>query len=323
MEVAAMTAIRQPGKINQNTTLIDIGMQGIYGMTAVYLVRADKTCLIDGGTHTEAGRLLKALRELDAFPPDLIIVTHPHWDHSQGIPFLRREAARQSMSIQVMACDEAVPLLADATFNDVLRSGPYQSIQNVTPVSEGDVIDLGGLTLRIYEVPGHCKGHIAILDQKNRNIFVGDALGIKLSDTLILPPFIPPTWNPDAFLSSVSKLSQVPYDTLCLAHFGLIGGTESRAILAEAVETCSSWWRWYGRHAGRLDDTAYLLRAMREEINPSLPVVKPVSIGMGLLLALISTLGALTGRKTAIIDRLAFGHMLQWLAMGYEMSAEG
>jgi purine-cytosine permease-like protein len=51
--------------------------------------------------------------------------------------------------------------------------------------------------------------------------------------------------------------------------------------------------------------------------------VKPVSIGMGLLLALISTLGALTGRKTAIIDRLAFGHMLQWLAMGYEMSAEG
>jgi len=33
--------------------------------------------------------------------------------------------------------------------------------------------------------------------------------------------FMPSTWEPDAFLSSVNKLRQIPYETLCLAPFRL------------------------------------------------------------------------------------------------------
>ena len=49
-----MSAIRQPGRISENTTLIDIGMYGVAGAAAVYLIEGDKKCLIDGGTRTEA-----------------------------------------------------------------------------------------------------------------------------------------------------------------------------------------------------------------------------------------------------------------------------
>ena len=72
-----MSAIRQPGKVNEITTLIDIGMYGIAGATAVYLIEGDRKCLIDGGTRTEARRMIKVLRKLGAFPPDIIIVTQP------------------------------------------------------------------------------------------------------------------------------------------------------------------------------------------------------------------------------------------------------
>jgi len=212
-----MSAIRQPGKINENTTLVDNGMEDVHGMTAVFLIQGDRKCLIDAGTRTAAPRLVKMLSELDAFPPALIVVTHPHWDHAQGIPLLRQAASRQGKQIEVLASGAAIPLLADAAFNDVFSGGPYESIQAVTPVKEGDTIDLGGIALRIYEVPGHCRGHIAILDEKNSNIFVGDALGDKVSDDIFLPPFMPSTWGPDAFLCSVNKLRQVPYETLCLA----------------------------------------------------------------------------------------------------------
>jgi hypothetical protein len=44
-----MSAIRQPGRISENTTLIDIGMYGVAGAAAVYLIEGDKKCLIDGG----------------------------------------------------------------------------------------------------------------------------------------------------------------------------------------------------------------------------------------------------------------------------------
>ena len=312
-----MSAIREAGKINENTTLIDIGMEGIHGMTAVYLIRGDRTCLIDGGTRQQARRLVQMLNALGAFPPDLIIATHPHWDHSQAIPWLRQEAARQGKKIEVLASQQAIPLLADVTFNDVFNRGPYESIQDVTPVKEEDTVDLGGITLRIYDVPGHCEGHIAILDERNRTVFVGDAIGIKVSDDIFLPPFMPPTWDLDAFQSSVTKLRQIPYEALCLAHFGCIAGSEAQTILDESLETWRTWWLFFERHAARLSDTNYLLQAMRKEISPGIPVIRPVSFGMRVLLGLVTTIGSLIGRKTAIIDKLAFGDAVNWLATGY------
>ena len=312
-----MSAIREAGKINENTTLIDIGMEGIHGMTAVYLIRGDRTCLIDGGTRQQARRLVQMLNALGAFPPDLIIATHPHWDHSQAIPWLRQEAARQGKKIEVLASQQAIPLLADVTFNDVFNRGPYESIQDVTPVKEEDTVDLGGITLRIYDVPGHCEGHIAILDERNRTVFVGDAIGIKVSDDIFLPPFMPPTWDPDAFQPSVTKLRQIPYEALCLAHFGCIAGSEAQTILDESLETWRTWWLFFERHAARLSDTSYLLHAMRQEINPGIPVIRPVSFAMRVLLGLVTTIGSIIGRKTAIIDKLAFGDAVNWLATGY------
>lgn len=269
-----MSAMRRPGKVNDDTTLIDTGMGGRDGVTAVYLVRADRTCLIDAGAAAEAPHLVEMLQELDAFPPDVIVVTHPHWDHSQGIPLLRQEAESTGRTIEVVAAAEAIPLLADAHFNDDYGGAPYASIHDVTPVVDGGTIDLGGITLQIHDVPGHCRGEIAILDEKNGTIYVGDAIGYKLSDTLILPPFVPPCWDHAAFLSSVEKLRRIDYATLCLAHFGAIGDAEAGDILDEAVATCDKWWRWYDAHADRLDGD--LLAAVRADLDPDLPDMEPV-----------------------------------------------
>ncbi len=314
-----MAAIREPGQINENTTLIDIGMQGAYGVTAVYLIQGARTCLIDAATRLTAPRLARILSELGALPPDLVITTHPHYDHTHGIPLLRQEASRLGKKMEVLASDEAIPLLADSTFNDVFGGGPFESIRDVTPLREGDTIDLGGITLRVYHVPGHCPGHVAILDEKTGNIFVGDAIGYKVSDTIFLPPFMPPAWDSNAFLSSVDRLKQIPYETLCLAHFGYIYGSEAKGILDEAVETWDTWWQFYRRHADRLGDTDYLLQAMRKELNPGHPDLRPVSFGMRVMLGLTLAAGTVAGKRTAFIDKLAFGDTVKDLAAGYRM----
>ena len=312
-----MTAIREPGKINPDTTLIDIGMEEIRGMTAVYLIRGERTCLIDGGTRQQARRLVQLLSDLNAFPPDVIIPTHAHWEHAQGIPWLRREAARRGKKIEVLASRDAIPLLTDATFNTVFDRGPYESIQDVTPLKEGDTVNLGGITLRIYDVPGHCRGHIAVLDEKNHTLFIGDAIGMKLTDDISLPPFMPPTWDAVAFQASVERVRQIPYQALCLAHFGCIGGSEARSILDEAVATWHTWWQFFERHADELSDTNALLRDMRREIPPGIPPIRPLSAGLRLLLGLISAIGTITGTRTALIDKLAYGDAVRWLASSY------
>ncbi len=314
-----MSAIRDPGKINENTTLIDIGMEDIRGITGVYLVRGSKTCLIDGGTRAQAPRLARMLREAGAFPPDMILVTHPHWDHMEGIPWLRQEAARLGKRIEVLALAEAVPLLADASFNAIFAAGPAEAVADVTPLNEGDTIDLGGVVLRVYEMPGHCPGNLAALDVTNRNLFVGDALGDKVADDIFLPPFMPPRWDPVAFRASLQRMRQIPYDTVCLAHFGCVGGEEARSIIDEAERVCDAWWAFYERHADRLNDIGFMLKAMRQEMHLGTPELRPMTATMSVLLALVNGAGTLTGTKVALIDRLAFRNVLNWLGKGYQM----
>ena len=102
-------------------------------------------------------------------------------------------------------------------------------------------------------------------------------------------------------------------------HFGYIYGSEARSILDEAVETCDTWWQFYERNADRLNDTDYLLQAMRKEINPGIPVLRPMTFRLKVLLGLVTAAGIVMGRKTAIMDKLAFGDLLKWLATGYRM----
>lgn len=314
-----MSAIRRPGRLNDNTWLVDVGMYGIRGITAVYLIRGARTCLVDAGLPSTASHLLEALRRLGAFPPDLIICTHPHSDHALGIPSLRQEASKLGRSIEVLAGAAAIPLLADGSFGDLLSDRRQESIQEVTPVGEGDTIDLDGVTLRIYEVPGHSQGHIAVLDERNSTIFVGDAVGYKPTDDIFVPGFMPPSWDPNAFLSSLEKLRRLPYETMCLAHFGCISGAEARSILDEAVDVYQRWWRFFEMHADRLDDTDYLLAAMRTEIQPGIPALTPVSLGSRFLLSLTLAGAAVVGRRITIIDKLAYGDLVRDLARGYRM----
>ena len=164
-----MTAIRQSGKINEDTTLIDIEMLGVPGIFSMYLIESGKKCIIDAGTETEAQEILNKLKKLNAFPPDMIILTHSHWDHTQAIPFLSQEAEKMGKKIEILASAAAIPHLRDQSFNDAFGMGPYDNIENeITPLKEGDRIDLEGITLKIFEIPGHINDHIAILDEKNK-----------------------------------------------------------------------------------------------------------------------------------------------------------
>jgi len=47
---------------------------------------------------------------------------------------------------------------------------------SVSPLSEGDIIDLGGKAFEVLHIPGHTPGSIALLDRENRIIVTGDTV---------------------------------------------------------------------------------------------------------------------------------------------------
>src|ERR1700749_5137742 len=66
---------------------IDTRMAGYQGITAGYLIRSSRPCLVETGTSTSAPVVRAALAALGITPADLatVVVTHIHLDHAGGV----------------------------------------------------------------------------------------------------------------------------------------------------------------------------------------------------------------------------------------------
>ena len=64
--------------INDKISIIDFELSGVKRIGAIYLIRGDKTCLVDSGTRESAKKITKGLDSVKSFPPDMIILTHSH-----------------------------------------------------------------------------------------------------------------------------------------------------------------------------------------------------------------------------------------------------
>ena len=131
---------------------------------ASYLVEGDNEAIvIDSGYG--AGNLRQYCRTLTSKPVNCIINTHEHFDHTANNAYF--DKAYMSAA--------AVPL---ATI-------PFKSFEGIDfprdypieVVKEGDIIDLGGRTLEIFEAPDHGVGSILMLDSREHILFSGDELG--------------------------------------------------------------------------------------------------------------------------------------------------
>ena len=55
-----------------------------------------------------------------------------------------------------------------------------RSMPRFKPIKGGDVIDLGGKTLEVYDLPGHTPGGILLLLKEDRILFTGDSINHHL-----------------------------------------------------------------------------------------------------------------------------------------------
>ena len=112
----------------------------------------DKAALVDSGMNTPNAReMAEKLTDL----PLILINTHADPDHISG----------------------------NGAFKEVYMSPAEEENYRhfggkgtILPVKEGDVIDLGGRSLQIIDIPGHTPGSIAILDEKYRVLISGDSV---------------------------------------------------------------------------------------------------------------------------------------------------
>ena len=136
-------------KISEDTYRIEDG-----GVRFFLLVGEKKALMIDSGMNTpDAKEIAATITD----KPIELMNTHADRDHVAGN-------------------DEFVKFYMSPAEADNLAAKGGELVKRIVPVSEGDVIDLGGRPLEIIDNPGHTPGSIAILDINNRVLIGGDAI---------------------------------------------------------------------------------------------------------------------------------------------------
>ncbi|MDE6400506.1 MAG: MBL fold metallo-hydrolase, partial [Muribaculaceae bacterium] len=102
-----------------------------------------------------------------------IINTHLHIDHAVGDSYLKN---KYGVPVSANALD--LPL-GDRMQQQAAMFGIQGAFDEVVIdsfLNDGDVVNIGNGSLLVIQVPGHSQGSIALYDQKDGFVIVGDAL---------------------------------------------------------------------------------------------------------------------------------------------------
>ncbi len=262
-----MVFINSEGKFNPNTYLIDGKLYRTSGDIAIYVIEnKGMRMMIDTSAGTAARTIVKKLKEFNLFPIHKLLLTHSHWDHVQGVGKLKKLIG----DFEVLASEHAIEDLK----NPERVSKPYESnvnsVENVTSLKEGDIIDLNGLDLKIFEFFGHSMDSIAILDKENKNIFPGDAVIYSFDEGIFVPLTMPPDFNEEELLKTFQKLRSMKdnFNTISLPHYGVWKDTDCDKLVGEIEEiyykTKEEIIKWYSKNPS----VEYVINKYHETFMP-------------------------------------------------------
>ena len=206
-----------------DATTFSIAEYGQWMKVHSYLfLGTERACLVDTGLGI--GNIKTLITELTSLPIT-VISTHAHWDHIGNHDLFDdvwvHESERSWLSggyaneIQ-MVRDH----LTERPFTKVTPSGfnpeSYRPpISNATTmIRDGQLIDLGGRSLKLFHTPGHSPGHVCLFEAKTGYLVTGDLLyqgtllaGLDDSD-------------PNAFFDSIQRMNRLPGITRLLPGHG-------------------------------------------------------------------------------------------------------
>ena len=165
----------------------------------MYLIEGSKAAvLIDTGCGFYS--LKNCIHNLTNKPLK-VLITHGHVDHAMGAN----------------------------EFEDMIPSAPFEKFHNL---QEGDVFELGGIHVVIYELPGHTLGSVVMLIPEERTILLGDACNPFL---FLFDKFSTGLASYEKNLRALQKKIAGKYDRVLISHGN---GDSKPTTLEDVLKVC-------------------------------------------------------------------------------------
>jgi glyoxylase-like metal-dependent hydrolase (beta-lactamase superfamily II) len=218
-------------KIGENLFLIDLQTGGFKNLIASYVLKGEKTLIVETGPTSSIPSLLLGLKELNVKFQDVayIALSHVHLDHGGGAGTLLKSLP----FAKVIVHQKGAPHLKDPaklweaskkTLGSVAEMfGEPEPVpeDRIIVTSESMTFDLGGgVKLKALETSGHASHNLSFYEYLNNGVFPGDAAGAYIAEFDTVFPTTPPPFRPDIALISLDKLVSLNPAFLYYTHFG-------------------------------------------------------------------------------------------------------
>jgi glyoxylase-like metal-dependent hydrolase (beta-lactamase superfamily II) len=203
-------------------------------VSGVYLLIGDGITLIETATTLIGPRILEAAAEIGFEEADIrrAIVTHVHLDHAGGTGWL----VKRLPDLRVYVHERGLRHLHDPSRLIGSASAVYGGadrvtaihgetlpvpLENLVPVTDGE-LDVGaGMVLRILGAPGHASHHLCVFEPESGSLFSGEALGHNHPESGLLQPAVaPPGFDLEASRETIRRLRELHPRTICFSQFG-------------------------------------------------------------------------------------------------------
>lgn len=262
--------------------VIDTQMHGRSGITGTFLVRGERTALIETGPKSSVEHVVRGLEDAGVDSLDWIVVTHIHLDHAGAAGTLAELHPEAKIAVHTVGAPHLVdPSKLWSSASRIYGDEMDRLWGGIDPIPEGrihvladgDRIDLGGTVLEAVETPGHASHHHAILDHSSGALYLGDALGVRLPDVgSIRPATPPPEFDLETCIASIERIRSLKPASLVFTHFGPADkGEEPLGIEGACDAAIEALNRWAGyvkdarRDTGDLDEAAAAVKVAAEK----------------------------------------------------------
>lgn len=217
------------------------------GGEALLVQGSEKSALIDCGMAFCGEKLAANIKnELGEKPLDYVILSHTHYDHIGGLPYLRKnwpdlisfgteygkKVLEKSTALnQIRKLSEfAWKLYSEQKTPSVLMDG--LSIDRA--VCEMDIISLGDRKIQIFETPGHTSCSISLLLEPGKILFASESSGVYTDRGYIITGMLKSCRET---VDSIEKCRAINPDAIIAPHFGLVPECDIRAYWDMALDS--------------------------------------------------------------------------------------
>jgi len=180
-----------------------------------YFIDGKKKILVDPGHYHLFGHVKDGLSSLSLTPEDIdvVIVTHCHPDHLEGVKiFVDTPASIAIPKVEMDFIKQVAPHYGEAL-----------GVPNFEPailLQEGDM-KIGDFGFQVIHTPGHSPGSVCLYWPDRKVLFTGDVVfyqGVGRTDL--------PGGNGEHLKASIKRISQLEVDYLLSGHGNVVSGRD-------------------------------------------------------------------------------------------------